>query len=89
MAVAQLAQQSRTGWHPCTPTGAHKHSHRQCALFVLNLQAEHSPHQLNFYKVIAHSFIIGNEGADACAQTAALMDITDISLPDAKDPFHN
>mmetsp|Transcript_24768 Transcript_24768/g.67507 ORF Transcript_24768/g.67507 Transcript_24768/m.67507 type:complete len:194 (-) Transcript_24768:62-643(-) len=50
---------------------------------------EHSPHQLNFYKVKAHSGVIGNEGDDVCAQTAVLMDNTDIALPDAKDPFHN
>eukprot|EP00983_Pelagomonas_calceolata_P017751 557176-Pelagomonas_calceolata.AAC.14 len=50
---------------------------------------EHSPHQLNLYKVKAHSSAIGNEEADACAQTAAIMDDTDISLPDSKDPFHN
>eukprot|EP00983_Pelagomonas_calceolata_P049308 1141461-Pelagomonas_calceolata.AAC.2 len=36
-----------------------------------------------------HSGIIGNEGADACTRTAALTDTTDISLLDAKDPFHN
>eukprot|EP00983_Pelagomonas_calceolata_P016528 521615-Pelagomonas_calceolata.AAC.1 len=35
------------------------------------------------------SFIIGNEGADACARTAALTGTTDIALPDARDPFHN
>eukprot|EP00983_Pelagomonas_calceolata_P079960 1154929-Pelagomonas_calceolata.AAC.4 len=50
---------------------------------------EHSPHQLNFYKVKAHSGVIGNEGADACTQTVAIMDNTDFSLLDAKDPFYN
>eukprot|EP00983_Pelagomonas_calceolata_P124713 1161134-Pelagomonas_calceolata.AAC.1 len=40
-------------------------------------------------RVIAHSGIIGNEGADACAHTAALMDATDIALLDAWDPIHN
>ena len=50
---------------------------------------EHSPHPIHFYKVKAHSGIIGNEGADACARTAALSDTVDITLPDARDPFHN
>eukprot|EP00983_Pelagomonas_calceolata_P025581 803429-Pelagomonas_calceolata.AAC.1 len=49
---------------------------------------EHSPHRIHFYKVKAHSGIIGNERADACAHTAALTDATDIALPDARDPFH-
>eukprot|EP00983_Pelagomonas_calceolata_P116243 1160281-Pelagomonas_calceolata.AAC.1 len=48
-----------------------------------------SPHPVNFYKVEAHSGIIGNEGADASAHTAALTDTTDIALPDARDPFHS
>mmetsp|Transcript_1067 Transcript_1067/g.2390 ORF Transcript_1067/g.2390 Transcript_1067/m.2390 type:complete len:174 (-) Transcript_1067:76-597(-) len=30
---------------------------------------EHSPHSIHFYKVKAHSGIIGNEGADACARS--------------------
>eukprot|EP00983_Pelagomonas_calceolata_P066446 1149050-Pelagomonas_calceolata.AAC.1 len=50
---------------------------------------EHSPHPVHFYKVKAHSGIIGNEGADAYARTAALTDTTDITLPDARDPLHN
>eukprot|EP00983_Pelagomonas_calceolata_P002797 92748-Pelagomonas_calceolata.AAC.1 len=52
---------------------------------------EHSPHPIHFYKVKDHSGIIGNEGADACAHTAALANTTDIALPNAnlKDPFHN
>eukprot|EP00983_Pelagomonas_calceolata_P005719 188084-Pelagomonas_calceolata.AAC.1 len=50
---------------------------------------EHSPHPIHFYKVKAHSDIIGNEGADPCARTAALSDTIDIALPDARDPFHN
>eukprot|EP00983_Pelagomonas_calceolata_P077356 1153820-Pelagomonas_calceolata.AAC.2 len=48
-----------------------------------------APRQINFLKVLAHSCVIGNEGSNAWAQTAVLMDTTDISLPDAKDPFHN
>eukprot|EP00983_Pelagomonas_calceolata_P016381 517465-Pelagomonas_calceolata.AAC.1 len=50
---------------------------------------KHSPHPVHFYKVKAHSGIIDNEGADACARTAALMNATDITLPDARDPFQN
>eukprot|EP00983_Pelagomonas_calceolata_P041389 1138044-Pelagomonas_calceolata.AAC.1 len=81
---------SRADRHPCgTPTGAHRHSRRQCVLSVPNLLAdprsnthadpplcrarsssfnhhtmiEHVPCQINFYKVNAHSGVIGNEGA--------------------------
>ena len=50
---------------------------------------EQSPRPIHFFKVKAHSGVIGNEGADACARTAALMNTTDISLPYAKDPFYN
>eukprot|EP00983_Pelagomonas_calceolata_P097865 1158288-Pelagomonas_calceolata.AAC.8 len=50
---------------------------------------EQSPRQTNSLKVKTHSDVIGNEGADACAQAAALMDTTYISLPDAKDPLNN
>eukprot|EP00983_Pelagomonas_calceolata_P028699 898961-Pelagomonas_calceolata.AAC.1 len=50
---------------------------------------EHSLHPIHFYMVKAHSGIIGNAGADACARAAALADTTDIALPDARDPFHN
>ena len=50
---------------------------------------ENSPCPIYFYKVKAHSGVIGNEGADACARTAAHMETTDITLPAAKDPFHN
>eukprot|EP00983_Pelagomonas_calceolata_P053269 1143234-Pelagomonas_calceolata.AAC.1 len=56
---------------------------------ALSTIIEHSSHPIHFYKVKAHSGIIGNEGADACACTAALTDTTDIVLPDAKDLFHN
>eukprot|EP00983_Pelagomonas_calceolata_P058608 1145562-Pelagomonas_calceolata.AAC.3 len=48
-----------------------------------------SPYPIHFYKVKAHSGIIDNEGAHACARTAALTDTTDIALPDARYPFHN
>eukprot|EP00983_Pelagomonas_calceolata_P002920 96274-Pelagomonas_calceolata.AAC.1 len=41
---------------------------------------KHSPHPVHFCRVKAHSGIIGNEGADACARTAALMDTMDIAL---------
>eukprot|EP00983_Pelagomonas_calceolata_P114605 1160111-Pelagomonas_calceolata.AAC.17 len=37
----------------------------------------------------AHSGVIGNEGADACAEAAAVIDTTDISQPDVKNPFGN
>eukprot|EP00983_Pelagomonas_calceolata_P076040 1153252-Pelagomonas_calceolata.AAC.2 len=50
---------------------------------------KHSPHPVHFYQVEAHSGIIDNEGADTCARAAALTDITDFALPDARDPFHN
>ncbi|KAF5828068.1 hypothetical protein DUNSADRAFT_18267 [Dunaliella salina] len=50
---------------------------------------EHSPHPIHFYKVKAHSGIIGNEGADACARTAALSHTIDIALPDARNPFRD
>eukprot|EP00983_Pelagomonas_calceolata_P112731 1159912-Pelagomonas_calceolata.AAC.7 len=56
---------------------------------VISNVLEHSPHPIHFYKVKAHSGIIGNEGANACAHAAALMDTTDVALPDARDPFHN
>eukprot|EP00983_Pelagomonas_calceolata_P095378 1158005-Pelagomonas_calceolata.AAC.8 len=36
-----------------------------------------------------HPGTICNEGADACARTAALMVTMDITLPDARDLFHN
>eukprot|EP00983_Pelagomonas_calceolata_P101282 1158679-Pelagomonas_calceolata.AAC.2 len=39
--------------------------------------------------VKAHSGIIGNDGADACARIAALTYTMGIALPDARDPFHN
>eukprot|EP00983_Pelagomonas_calceolata_P075407 1152999-Pelagomonas_calceolata.AAC.5 len=47
---------------------------------------EYSPHPIHFYKVKAHSGIIGNEGADTCA---ALTDTTDTAPPGARDPFYN
>eukprot|EP00983_Pelagomonas_calceolata_P005658 186020-Pelagomonas_calceolata.AAC.1 len=50
---------------------------------------EHYLHPIHSYKVKAHSGIIGNEGADACARTAALMDTMDIAHADARGPFHN
>eukprot|EP00983_Pelagomonas_calceolata_P089131 1157280-Pelagomonas_calceolata.AAC.12 len=57
--------------------------------YLTCLPTHDSPHPVHFYKVKAHSGIIGNEGADACARAAALTDTTDFALPDARDPFHN
>eukprot|EP00983_Pelagomonas_calceolata_P056144 1144455-Pelagomonas_calceolata.AAC.3 len=64
-----------------------KHLHAELIQDISNL-LEHSPHPVHFYKVKAHSGIIGNEGADACARTPALSNTIDIALPDARDPFH-
>eukprot|EP00983_Pelagomonas_calceolata_P057710 1145187-Pelagomonas_calceolata.AAC.1 len=44
---------------------------------------------INRAELPAHSGIIDNEGADACARSAALTATTDIALPDARDPFYN
>eukprot|EP00983_Pelagomonas_calceolata_P047041 1140438-Pelagomonas_calceolata.AAC.3 len=51
--------------------------------------ADTSGYPIHFYKIKAHSGIIGNVEADACARTAALTDTTDIALPDARDTLHN
>eukprot|EP00983_Pelagomonas_calceolata_P110949 1159730-Pelagomonas_calceolata.AAC.6 len=64
------------------------HLHAGLIQTILNL-LEHSPHPVHFYKGEARSGFIGNEGADACACTAAITDTTDIALPDARDPFPN
>eukprot|EP00983_Pelagomonas_calceolata_P064822 1148302-Pelagomonas_calceolata.AAC.1 len=64
------------------------HHHAEFIQAISNV-LEHSLHPIHFYKVKAHSGIIGNEGADACARAAALTDTTDIALSDARDPFHN
>eukprot|EP00983_Pelagomonas_calceolata_P010405 337395-Pelagomonas_calceolata.AAC.1 len=64
------------------------HLHAELIQAILDL-FKHSPHPVHFYKVKAHSGIISNEGADACARTAALVDTTDVALPDAGDFFYN
>ena len=64
------------------------HIHAELIHAILSI-IEHSPHPIHFYKVKAHSGIIGNEGADACARTAAVFDTVGITLPDTRDPFHN
>eukprot|EP00983_Pelagomonas_calceolata_P090595 1157441-Pelagomonas_calceolata.AAC.10 len=46
---------------------------------------ERSPHPVDFLK--AHSGIIGNEGADACARNTALMDTTVLSFKMPGIPF--
>eukprot|EP00983_Pelagomonas_calceolata_P086414 1156752-Pelagomonas_calceolata.AAC.2 len=64
------------------------HLHAEFIQVISNI-LEHSPHPIHFYEVKAHTGIIGNEGADACARAASLTDTADIALPDARDPFHN
>eukprot|EP00983_Pelagomonas_calceolata_P032043 1005888-Pelagomonas_calceolata.AAC.2 len=54
---------------------------------VLSTMLEHSPHPIYSYK--AHSGILGNGRADACACTVAPTNTTEIALPDARDSFHN
>ncbi|KAF5837018.1 hypothetical protein DUNSADRAFT_4943 [Dunaliella salina] len=58
-------------------------------IHAISTMLGHSSHPIHFYKVKAHSGIVGNEGADACARTAALSGTIDIALPDDRDPFHN
>jgi hypothetical protein len=58
-------------------------------IHAISTISENSPHPIHFYKVKAHSGIVGNEGADACARNAALSDNIDVVFPDARDPFHN
>eukprot|EP00983_Pelagomonas_calceolata_P029414 921616-Pelagomonas_calceolata.AAC.4 len=58
-------------------------------IHAISTTVEHSPHPIHFYKVKANSGIIGNEGPDACARSAALKATTDIELPHAWDPFHD
>eukprot|EP00983_Pelagomonas_calceolata_P066456 1149052-Pelagomonas_calceolata.AAC.2 len=70
------------------PMRMRNHLHAELIHAISNM-LEHSPHPIHFFKVRAHSGIIGNEGADACARSAALTYTTDITLPDARDPFHN
>jgi len=64
------------------------HLHAELIQKIANI-IEHSLCPIYLYKVNAHSGIVGNEGADACARTAAYKDTTDIALPDAEDPFYN
>eukprot|EP00983_Pelagomonas_calceolata_P064354 1148087-Pelagomonas_calceolata.AAC.1 len=64
------------------------HLHAELIQTISNV-LEHSPHPVHFYKFKTHSGIIGNEGADACAHTAALTGTMDIALPGARDSFHN
>eukprot|EP00983_Pelagomonas_calceolata_P070759 1150920-Pelagomonas_calceolata.AAC.1 len=80
-----LSQISKQTLHPMR---TRTHLHAELIQAISNL-LKHSPHPAHFYKVKAYSGIIGNEGADACACTAALVNTTDIILPDARDPFHN
>eukprot|EP00983_Pelagomonas_calceolata_P067201 1149401-Pelagomonas_calceolata.AAC.3 len=70
------------------PMRMRTHLHAEL-IHAISKVLEHSPRPIYFYKVKAHSGIIGNKGADTCACTAALTDTTDIALPDARDPFHN
>ncbi|KAF5828400.1 RIC1-domain-containing protein [Dunaliella salina] len=58
-------------------------------IHAITTKLEHSSHPIHFYKVKAHSGIVGNEGANACARIAALSDTIDIAFPDARDPFQN
>eukprot|EP00983_Pelagomonas_calceolata_P017825 559632-Pelagomonas_calceolata.AAC.1 len=49
------------------------HIHAELIQNISNI-LEHSPHTVHFFKVIAHSGIVGNEGLDTCARAAALTD---------------
>eukprot|EP00983_Pelagomonas_calceolata_P064539 1148177-Pelagomonas_calceolata.AAC.2 len=72
----------------CNPMCVRSHLHAELIQAISNA-LEHSPQPVHFYEVTAHSGVIGNEGADACARAAALTDTMEIALPDARDPSHN
>eukprot|EP00983_Pelagomonas_calceolata_P133135 1161936-Pelagomonas_calceolata.AAC.2 len=63
------------------------HVHAELTQAISNV-LEHSLHLVHFCEVDkAQSGTIGNEGADTCAHTAALMNTTNIALPGARDSF--
>ena len=63
------------------------HLHRELLKDIVDLN-QSSPSTVTFYKVISHSGIIGNEGADHLAHKAAVNQTSDISLLPATDPFY-
>ena len=70
------------------PMAVLHHLHRELLKDIVDLN-QSSPSTVTFYKVISHSGIIGNEGADHLAHKAAVNQTSDVSLPPAIDPSYD